>query len=351
MQRRGDRVLGPYADGRGRWRVVTITAGKRENSTCATREEAEAIARVAREEQAAAEAVTLDEAIAGYLAHLKEKGDRQVTIDLTERFLHLYFPDRSQLLVDLTPARAQKLYDGLRTRNTTRGTPPADATHQQALLQAQALLRWASAEGLYRGPSPAAGIKPVGKRNRGKPQLRIDEGRKWLKVALEKGKTQPGALMAATALLLGCRAGELAACTVRDLDDGGSVLWLVGKTSETNEPRPVEVPEVLRVPLLGLTVGKLPTAALFDRSGEAVAWWARRLCAIAKLEVPKDERHRFCAHSLRGMHATFARAAGATSRAVADTLGNSPREVERSYEAPGTAVAAERRRAQMRLVK
>lgn len=45
------------------------------------------------------------------------------------------------------------------------------------------------------------------------------------------------------------------------------------------------------------------------------------------------------------------RAAGTSSRAVADTLGNSPQEVERSYALPGTSAAVERRRAQMRLVK
>jgi len=269
MQRRKDRVLGPYADGNGRYRVITITApgegqaeGTRRRSTFPTREEAEEYVAVAREEQAAHESVTIEDAIQEYRAHLAKKGDRQTTIDLTERFLRMFFPARDLLIANLTPAR----------------------------VQAQALLRWAVTQKLHKGPNPAAEIKPEGKRNRGKPQLRIDEGRRWLRVALEQGQTQPGALMAATALLLGCRAGELANCTVRDLDDGGAVLWLVGKTNEENEPRPVEVPDPLRGPLRALAAGRPSSASLFDRGPEVVAWWAKRICELAGLEIPPGRR-------------------------------------------------------------
>lgn len=356
MQRRGDRILGPYTDGRGRFRVIVITPGAgqaegtRRRRTFPTREEAEEYVEAAREELAAAESITIADAIAGYLAHLAGKGDRQTTIDLTERFLLRFFPDRTLLIAHLTPARCQRLYDELQARPTKRGTLPAAATHQQALVQARALLRWAVEQGLHRGPeSPAAAVRPQGKRRRGKPQLRIDEGRRWLAKALEVG--EPGALMAATALLCGCRAGELEGVAVRDLDDGGAVLWLAGKTNDRGDERPVEVPEPLRVPLLGLTVGKLPGAPLFGRGLEAVGWWARKICELAGIEAPQDDVHGFCAHSLRGMHATYARAAGMSARAVADTLGNSPAVLDAAYTAPGTAAAAAARRAQMRLVR
>lgn len=312
MQRRGDRVLGPYGpDGRGRYQVITVTAGKRESTFCATREEAEEVVSVAREQQSVAEELTIGEAIGAYLRHLTASGRRPATVALAERMLGLFFPDQSLVLADLTPARAQRLYAGLRERPTGRGVPPAAATHHQALDRAQAFLRWCVIEGLRRGPSPLAEVKPYGRKHRGKPQLRIDEGRRWLEAALKVAPGEPGAAMAATALLLGCRAGELAGCAVRDLDDGGAILWLIGKTSDQYEPRPVEVPEVLRDALRALAVDKLPTALLFDRGADSVAYWARKICKLAELEVPRDDAHRFCAHSLRGMHATYARAAGA----------------------------------------
>lgn len=352
MQRRGDRVLGPYGpDRRGRYQVITITAGKRESTFCATREEAEDTVIAAREEQAAAEALTIGEATTAYLAHLRAAGRRPATVLLAERMLARFFPDPTAHLAALTPARAQRLYAAFQARPTKRGGPPAAATHHQALVRAKALLRWAVDRRLHPGPSPLAEVKPFGRARAGKPQLRIDEGRRWAKVALEQAEQEPGAAMAAAALLLGCRAGELVGCTVRDLDDGGTVLWLVGKTSQEHKPRPVEVPAALQPALLGLTVGKLPGAPLFGRGPDAVGWWARRICELAGIEPPRDEVHGLCAHSLRGMHATYARAAGATSRDVAATLGNSPAVLEAAYTAPGTAEAAERRRAQMRLVR
>lgn len=154
MQRRGDRILGPYTDGRGRFRVIVITPGAgqaegtRRRRTFPTREEAEEYVEAAREELAAAESITIADAIAGYLAHLAGKGDRQTTIDLTERFLLRFFPDRTLLIAHLTPARCQRLYDELQARPTKRGTLPAAATHQQALVQARpASSRREAAEG------------------------------------------------------------------------------------------------------------------------------------------------------------------------------------------------------------
>lgn len=351
MRRKGDRVLGPYPDGRGRFRVITFTAGKRENTTFADRGEAEEAVRAAREEMAATAELTLSEAIGLYKKHLHEKRDRPATLVLADRFLGMFFPSHEMLLCDLTQAECQRFYDDCRTRDTARGKPPADATHQQALLQAQMFLTWCCERGLLRGENPAKGVKPVGKRRTGKPQLRIDEARRWLAKALELAPVEPGALAATVALLMGLRAGEIVSRTVRDLDDEGRILWVTGKTNEESEPRPVEVPEVLRPLLIAACAGKLPTAQIIERQQDVVAFWTRKICDLADIPVPSDGVHRLCAHSLRGLHATLAIQAGVTAHAVAATLGHSPQQTTAAYALPGSEQIAAARRAQMRLVR
>lgn len=72
---------------------------------------------------------------------------------------------------------------------------------------------------------------------------------------------------------------------------------------------------------------------------QAVLLWVREICVLAG--VP-----RICTHSLRGMHATLARLAGATGHAVMQQLGHGSIHVqERSYLADGTKEATQRRRA------
>ncbi len=75
-------------------------------------------------------------------------------------------------------------------------------------------------------------VEPIGQRNRGKKQLRIDEARRFVEMAIKKANAgDDAAVSALTALLLGLRASEVTDRVVRDLDDDGRLLWIeFGKT-------------------------------------------------------------------------------------------------------------------------
>lgn len=140
------------------------------------------------------------------------------------------------------------------------------------------------------------------------------------------------------ALLLGLRASEVTDRVVRDLDDDGRLLWIeFGKTRRAR--RTLEVPLVLRPYLLALAEGRGPDEQLITRKPlrtgkKADRYWlmreTRRLCTDAKTP-------RVCVHSLRGLHATLATEAGATSRAVAGALGHSTPAVTQAHYIDGTA--------------
>lgn len=58
--------------------------------------------------------------------------------------------------------------------------------------------------------SPLDGVEGLGKRKHGKPQLRIDEARKWTATAMALADGgDVGAVVALVALLLGMRASEI----------------------------------------------------------------------------------------------------------------------------------------------
>jgi integrase len=80
--------------------------------------------------------------------------------------------------------------------------------------------------------TPLEDVTPVGQRNRGKKQLRIDEARKLVDLCIAKANVgNDVAVGVLTALLMGMRASEVTDRTVRDLDDEGRLLWIeLGKT-------------------------------------------------------------------------------------------------------------------------
>jgi integrase len=132
---------------------------------------------------------------------------------------------------------------------------------------------------------------------------------------------------------------------VRDVDADGMRLLIAadgGKTANATRTLAIEVPE-LRDLLLHFGRGKEPTAYLFSRgcapssTNSTLYKYLHRLCA--RLNIPH-----ICPHSLRGLHATLAVQAGATSRAVAGVLGHGSDEItKRHYIAPGADKAGNAR--------
>jgi integrase len=185
----------------------------------------------------------------------------------------------------------------------------------------------------YVAADPFADVEPVGRKSAGKTQLRVDEARRFLAAAL--ADPSPGATAAALTLLTGCRASEVTDRVVRDLDDGGRLLWI--PTAKTRAGvRQVGVPEVMRARLLALAEGKQPVDRLFDLGRHQLYEVVQKLCKAAGVPA-------VCTHALRGVHATVA-VRHLSADIVARELGQAgPSVTRRHYIQPGTeqAVAAE----------
>jgi hypothetical protein len=81
-------------------------------------------------------------ALVEYTAHLAEKGDKPVSIEVTRWAIVHIFPDESALR-SLNAKRCATLYDEPRTRPSARtGRPLAADTHRNALAQAKSFLAW-----------------------------------------------------------------------------------------------------------------------------------------------------------------------------------------------------------------
>lgn len=180
---------------------------------------------------------------------------------------------------------------------------------------------------------PFAKVKPIGRRNRGKPQLGLDETRKLQDVCVAERSRESAAVLAS--VLLGYNNTEVVNRQVRDLDDGGNVLH-VTRGKNRYRVRSSEVPEPLRSMLLDLAKGRAAAAPLFgtgdlDRpSRHWIHYHAVRLCKLAKVPVVTPQ-------GLRGTHSTIATKRAASSMHVAEALA----EVQLGLgHAPGSPVTA-----------
>jgi integrase len=310
-------IYGPYQHGR-RWRIVIVNEqGEQTVESCASEEEARDLKRDLLRELEKRCGATVDQVLDKYEQHQRAKGNKPRSIETTRGRLEMFFgPLVERPLGALTPKMCSERYSALQSE-------VAVDTHRNALNEAKTFARWCVKSRLLTR-SPLEQIEGVGKRKKGKSQLRIDEARRWLAVALELAPQHVGAAAACASLLFGARASEIAERTVRDLDDGGRMLWIPDAKTEAGR-RQLEVPEALRPALLELTRDKLPTAPLFhgiDR--HAVRRWVARICAAAGVPT-------VCAHAMRGLHSTLATAAGATPHVVAASLGHASFAVTREH--------------------
>lgn len=343
------RVYGPYEARKG-YRLVVVEAQARKSilvPTLAAGEQLRADLQHALRQRGERPLV---DALAAYQDHLQRVRGAVTAAHITraiQRFL-----GAEQTLGALTPDRAAALYEAETRRFLdAKNRPVAAASHRTVLGQCKRFYAWALAHGEV-AQNPFAGVKPVGKPKAGKAQLRIDEARRFVTLAVAKAQHGDRAATAALlALLLGMRAGEVLGRVVRDLDDGGRVLWITrGKTD--NARRRLVVPAVLQPLLVRMAAGQSAESLLFGtsprRSGQPLtdAWlWGQvqKLCDEAG--VP-----RVSTHSLRGLHSTLALEAGATSGAVAAALGHGSFQITaKHYAAPGTVDSVRTRRVEQAL--
>jgi integrase len=335
------RVLGPYRF-RDQYRCA-IRNGSRKFYLAPekTADRAAAVAERFVAELTANQPLTIGQAIERYGEHLQKKGNKPASFEGTPMRLRLFFaPALGQAVELMTERRSVDLYEKLRERPSERtGQPVAVATHQAYLADARSFGRWL-VEMRHLKTNPLANIRGIGRRRKGKPQLRLDEARRWLRHAEElANQGEAGAVAAIVALLMGLRCSEIVSRVVRDLDDSGRLLWIPDSKTEAGK-RTVKVPAILHPHLQRLACDKLPTAYLFPGKvgGEPDrAWprkWVKRLCKLSRVPV-------VTAHSMRGLHATLAIEAGATPDVVARSLGHESASMTLSaYAAPGSAASA-----------
>ena len=312
-------IWGPYRDAPNKYRLKISENGETRSICFRTYEEAELAKARLRDDIASQQVYTIGEAISQFCAHLAEtRGIKAESVAWTAAQLE-WLPENASL-ASINQEKAEKLYKELTvTPNPRTGKLLATATHHGRLGLARRLYEFAIKQDMCRN-NPFASVTPIGRKRVGKPQLRIDEARRFEQIAIELAQAGDAAALGALLMLhLGLRQGEVAARIARDVDDEGRVLWVPsGKTK--NARRRLKVPEVLR-PLLLRQVEITPPGALLFYKGEKVPptnyFWSqvRRLCHLA--DVPA-----VCPHSLRGLHATLALEGGATADAVARALGH-----------------------------
>ncbi len=355
----GKRVLGPYPY-RGRWRLFTVDAeGERDPQYFETEKEALSVKKALLLQIGEAHEKTVGEAIDGYELYLRdEKGNRPGSVVVTIHRLKTFFTDHDLSVAKLNQARAARYYAEVtkRTRplkaaeGETKQVPLSVDTHRNMLSEARSFLKWCYLKKGWTKGNALDGVEGIGKRNHGKPQLRIDEFRKFASKALDLAQGgDDGAIAALMTGMLGLRAQEVTQRVVRDLDDEGRVLWIEkAKTEKGN--RSVEVPDMLRLLLLRQVEGKQSGDLIFARPKGGAHWrdWPRenvqRICRL--VGVPE-----VCAHSMRGLHSTLAFARGATGHLVAEALGHEDVSTTlRSYADP-TVVRAAKQRSFMRVLQ
>lgn len=314
--RERDRVVGVY-DAPGGARLVWVVDGRRGARLYPSRAAAEDAARTLTRELAMEDS-SLAALAATWVASLDVQPGTRATV--TRHLRYLLGPLWETPVARLTARALEAQVEQARGRY-------AAATLRGLLGRVKGLTAWLLKRRYTRADLGAALVRPRGE-SRGKPQLRLDEAARLLTALL--ADPRPAATLLCCCLLLGLRRGEALALTPRDLDQGGAVLVVErGKTRRAT--RRLQVPDCLRPRLLALAAATPPGERLYAATPNTLR--ARLLDHLAALSLPA-----VCLHSLRGVHATAAREAGATGHLVAAQLGHaSPATAEAHYTAPGTS--------------
>jgi integrase len=335
--RKGARVLGPYKKGR-RYRIKILDEhGRSRLESFGT--EAEALKAAEAFRKTAPGRVSLENVLHTYARYLDAKGNKMKSRDETIRRLSFWHKDKCQSVADVTPKQISDFY-------ANRSQQVATDTHRNELAEVKTFWRWLIKIGRVR-KSPAEDVEPVGRRRKGKKQLRVGEAQSFFKAADKlAAKGDEGAMAALAVILLGLRSGEIRKCRVRDIDITADrvLLWVTeGKTAAAE--RFMELPYPLDEYLVEQAGDRHPEAWLFPaqhRSGHRGASWLRRnvrkLCDLAR--VP-----RVSVHGLRGTWATLTTDAGVAGHVVSREIGHTNQATTKGhYIASGATQRATSRR-------
>ena len=340
--RQYNRVLGPYTE-RDRFRLVIIEGETRRAEYLYTIEAAESRKAQLERQLKKREGVTVAVLLTEYMQQKEAAGNAtpRTCLEQSERLLKCLEPFLKRRANSITPPMAARLYDGLVAEPSEKtGLPLAAATHRFYLKLIKAMFAYAVLKQHIK-KSPFVNVAMVGKVRTGKPQLRIDEARRFVSTALKLFETDGNrlALAAVMALTMGLRASEIVKRRQRDLDDDCGILWIdSGKTE--NAKRHLRIPEFLRPYLRQIQSGPSDAPLFPGRKGtpyryQSLGETVRRICEGAGVAV-------VCTHSLRGLYATLAIESGAMSETVAKSLGHSSFSVTERHYAQPSAVSNSR---------
>jgi integrase len=334
---------------------VVDDQGGRDHESFATEEEARQVKKSLQRKinEAKEESRTVDQAIDAYETFLATvKGNKKKSATTTAARLRSFFPNVEESLSWQTPKKCAENYERLTQKVTRFGRPIAADTHRNVLAEAKTFLGWCVGKKWLR-TNPLQDVKGQGKRKHGKPQLRIDEARKWLDKGLElaseamaspkKRRQLEGASAALSTLLLGTRSLETVTRVVRDLDDRGRLLW-IDDTKTTAGKRTLQVPTELRPYLLRLAEGKKPNDLLFgDHDRAFPRHWVKRICTLVAVPVVG-------AHAMRGLQATLSIIGGFSVREAAAKLGHEEETTTLTSYADRQEVAVEKQRQALKVL-
>lgn len=317
------RVLGPYAEGGDKHRLIVVVDGVRRAELCDSKAAALKRKKSLEQNLEPPKKRTVACLIEEYVRYMgRERGAKAESCAHFSSRMRRFFPNLDARIETLTPHRAEDIYrQHTERRSKITGKPISASTHRTDLVRARALFGWALRK-RYIPTNVFADVRPVGKPHKGKPQLRFDEADRFLTAALKLVETGDAlALAAVLCLLCGARTSEILKREVRDVDRGGAIIWVDrGKTESSR--RQLEVPAPVQAQLWKLCEGRAATTWLFHskKTGQPfrrASLWASvgRICAQAG--VP-----RVCTHSLRGLWATAAFSTGGLASQVAAALGH-----------------------------
>ena len=324
QRKKGERIRGPYAYRRGgrfvAWRVQILDGNGRTRNKFfkkAERKKAVAFANILRSKLDRMD--TLSGAVVGYEKYMIEKGNKRRSIDTTLIRIGSFFSDDHLPLATLSIRKIESKY-----RKRVEAT--SVDTHKNELAEVKTFLRWCYKKGLVSKSlnDRLNEVEGIGKRKKGKKQLRVDEGLAWEAKALELANTEAGAVAALCCYYLGLRASEVISLKVRDVDGGGSILWIDESKTEAGVGA-ANVPIPLSRLLMNLADGKERDEKIFGHHWRD--WpcrWVKKICHLAG--VPE-----VTAHGLRGTRASISLINGMPEAAVSQLLRHTGAKVTREH--------------------
>lgn len=303
------------------WRVLIVTGrsgGKRQSyyHKAPSREAANQWAREFKR-QIAAGGRTVQDAVDAYIEHLKRNGNKAGSIE-TARYRLKALLDYSLALVDLTPARAQAMYDALVDRGV------AADTHRGCLIGGRAFGKFCVTKGWLR-IEPFKAVLPVGRKSKGKEQLRADEARVFMKhcyKAWAENKDR-GAVAGLLALMFSLRASEVSQLVARDVDDRGRILRIAQHEAKTRaSKRAAEVPPRMVPILLELAANPATEDGHLFATERGVAADRQWVYYHVRYHLEAAGVPVITVHGLRGTAATIGSVATGGARVMSEALGH-----------------------------